>query len=421
MNDSVASNLPTAADIEAAMPGVRTVVNRSPLQYNARLSERAGARVLVKREDLQPVRSYKLRGAFNLINGLDADARARGVICASAGNHGQGVAWTCHQLQISARVFVPHGTPRQKRDRINAIGGEYVEVIVGGESYDEAAAAAKAAAAESGATMVHAFDDPRTIVGQGTIAPEIVDQLGQAPDVLIVPVGGGGMLSGCLTWFAERHPETRVVGVEPSGAACLATAVRAGGPVTLEHIDTFVDGAAVQRAGQLPTQIATRTHVELIDVPEGQICTEILDMYQNDGVIAEPAGALAPAAVGRQVRFAPDQTVVAIISGGNNDVSRYDEIIERSLIHEGRKHYFMVYFQQEPQALRRFLDDVLGPEDDITHFEYTKRSNRETGPALVGIELGRSEDLAGLLSRIEQTNITIERIDPEGPFYRYLV
>lgn len=414
-------DLPTADDVEAALPQVRTVVSRSPLQYNERLSKSAKARVLIKREDLQPVRSYKLRGAFNLIHGLSEESRAKGVICASAGNHGQGVAWTCRQLGIHAKVFVPQGTPRQKRDRIQSIGGSWVQVIVGGDSYDEAAAAAVAEAAESGATMVHAFDDPRTIVGQGTVAPEIVDQLGQAPDVLLVPVGGGGMLAGCVSWFSERHPETRVIGIEPTGATCLAAAVRAGGPVTLEHIDTFVDGAAVQRAGALPTQIIAKNRTELIDVPEGQICSEILDLYRTEGIITEPAGALAPAALRRQVRVAPHETVVAIVSGGNNDVSRYDEIIERSLIHEGRKHYFLVYFQQEPNALRRFIDDVLGPEDDITLFEYTKRSNRETGPAIVGIELGRAEDLAGLLTRMEQTNMTIERIDPDGPFYRYLV
>lgn len=419
MNNS--TPLPTADEIEAALPNIRTVVSQSPLEYSTRLSERTGARVLLKREDLQPVRSYKLRGAFNLISGLTEEERAKGVICASAGNHGQGVAMTCRYLGIHAKVFVPAGTPRQKRDRMTQLGGRYVDLIIGGASYDEAAAAAYAEADRTGATMVHAFDDPRTIVGQGTIAPEIVEQLGQAPDVVVVPVGGGGMYSGCLTWFREHCPETQVIGIEPSGAPCLNVAVRAGGPITLDNIDTFVDGAAVQRAGALPTRITSELNGELLQVPEGQICTEILDLYQVDGIITEPAGALAPAALGRQLRLHSGQTVVALISGGNNDVSRYDEIIERSLIHEGRKHYFLVYFKQEPLALRSFLDDVLGPDDDITLFEYTKRSNRETGPAIVALELGRAEDLAGLLSRIEQSGTRVERIEPDSPFYRYFV
>lgn len=421
MNDPTTSPLPTAADIDQAVANVRTVVNRSPLQYNERLSEFTGARVLLKREDLQPVRSYKLRGAYNLISSLNAEERARGVVCASAGNHGQGVAWTCHQLGIKAKVFVPSGTPRQKRDRMVQLGGEHVELIIGGESYDDAAEAAKAEAARTGATKVHAFDDTRTIIGQGTIAPEIVDQLGYAPDVVAVPVGGGGMYAGCLTWFRENCPQTRVIGVEPSGAPCLAVAVRSGGPITLENIDTFVDGAAVQRAGALPTRITAELGGELIHVPEGQICTEMLDLYQTDGIITEPAGALAPASLGRQLMTHHQQTIVAIVSGGNNDVSRYAEIIERSLIHQGRKHYFLVNFTQEPQALRRFLDETLGPDDDITLFEYTKRNNRETGPALVGIELGDASDLAGLLTRIEQGTTNVERIDPESPFYRYFI
>ncbi|HHV22839.1 MAG TPA: threonine ammonia-lyase IlvA [Propionibacterium sp.] len=411
----------TSADIALAAARLRGVVTETPLQLNRRLSERVGADVWLKREDLQPVRSYKIRGAYNLISQLSEQERHAGVICASAGNHGQGVAYACARLGIQGRIYVPTTTPRQKRDRMRQLGGEHVRLIVIGDTYDEAAQAAYAAAWESGSTMVPAFDDPRTIAGQGTLAVEIVHQLGKAPDVLVVPVGGGGMLGGCLTWFADHHPDCRVIAVEPAGAPCVAAALEAGEPVTLDSIDTFVDGAAVRRCGELTHAIAAAHRPEMLAVPEGQICTEMLDLYQTDGIIAEPAGALAPSAIGHQLEIEPGQTVVAILSGGNNDVSRYSEIVELSLVHEGRKHYFLVNFPQEPGALRRFLDEVLGPDDDITLFEYVKRSNRELGPALVGVELGTPEDLGALMVRMNRSPMTVEPVLPDSPFYRFLV
>ena len=245
-------------------------------------------------------------------------------------------------------------------------------------------------------------------------------QLGRAPDTLIVPVGGGGMLAGCLTWLAERHPGTKVVGAEPSGAASMAIALEAGRPRDLPRLDTFVDGAAVRRVGELTFEVARRLKPHMFSVPEGRICSEMLELYQTDGIIAEPAGALATAALGIY-RPSAGRVVVAIVSGGNNDLSRYAEIVERALVYEGRKHYFLVNFPQEPGALRRFLDDVLGPDDDITLFEYVKRSNRETGPALVGIELGDRADLQGLLDRMQHSRIKVERVPPDSPFYRFVV
>ncbi|OYO03854.1 threonine dehydratase [Enemella evansiae] len=411
----------TAADISDACTRLRGVITETPLQRNLRLSLRTGANVWLKREDLQPVRSYKIRGAYNLISQLSTAERQAGVVCASAGNHGQGVAYACARLGIRARIFVPSTTPRQKRDRMRQLGGAHVELVVTGDTYDEAAQGAYTEVWESGATMVPAFDDPRTVAGQGTLAAEVVDQLGHAPDVLVVPVGGGGMLGGCLVWFAEHHPDTRIVAVEPAGAANLAAAMAHGAPVTLDHIETFVDGAAVRRAGDLTTALALAHQPEPVAVPEGQICSEMLELYQTDGIIAEPAGALAAASLGRQLTIGDGQSVVAILSGGNNDVSRYSEIVERSLVWEGRKHYFLVNFPQEPGALRRFLDEVLGPDDDIALFEYVKRSNRETGPALVGIELGNPDDLDGLLERMERSPMTVEQVDPTSPFYRFLV
>nr|WP_092605545.1 threonine ammonia-lyase IlvA [Raineyella antarctica] len=414
--------MPITADaVEEASARLSGVARRTPLQRSERLSNRTGADVWLKREDLQPVRSYKLRGAYYLISGLSEAEREAGVICASAGNHGQGVAFACRALGIKGRIVCPTGTPRQKRDRMLELGGDLVELVLVGRTYDEAAAFAEQEAAETGATLVPAFDDPRTIIGQGTVAQEIVEQLGAAPDVLLVPVGGGGLLAGALTWMRERAPHTTVIGVEPSGAASLAAALAAGGPVALTHVDTFVDGAAVRRVGDCSYAVAAVRPPRTVNVPEGAICSEMLEMYQVDGIIAEPAGALATAALRTSVQVQADQSVVAIVSGGNNDVSRYAEVIERSLVWEGRKHYFLVNFTQEPGALRSFLDEVLGPDDDIVLFEYVKRNNRDLGPALVGIELGEPTDLAGLLARMDASPISCERLTEDSPAYRFLV
>lgn len=410
----------TAATIDAAHTRLQSVVNLTPLTRNDRLSEAFDADIYLKREDLQPVRSYKIRGAYNLIAQLSDAERKAGVLCASAGNHGQGVALSCAILGIRGRVFVPTTTPKQKRQRMLELGAGFIELVVQGDTYDDSAAAAKAAAQATGAIVVPAFDDERTIAGQGTIIPEVISQLGKAPDVIMVPVGGGGLLAGCLTYLGERYPRVDVIGVEPAGAACMVAALDAGGPVDLPTIDTFVDGAAVRRAGEITFRIADRYRPRMVLVPEGRICSEMLAMYQTDGIIAEPAGALASAGLGIY-KPRPGATVVVILSGGNNDVSRYSEVVERSLVYEGRKHYFLVNFPQEPGALRRFLDQVLGPDDDITHFEYVKRSNRETGPALVGIELANPDDLAGLKKRMAESRLQVETLSPDSAFYRFLV
>ncbi|WP_340537472.1 threonine ammonia-lyase IlvA [Nocardioides sp. GXZ039] len=412
---------PVSADaIEQSAARVADVVLRTPLEPSRRLSRLTGARVWLKREDLQPVRSYKIRGAYNFLSQLDEATLARGVVCASAGNHGQGVALACARLRTQGRIYVPKTTPRQKRDRIANLGEGAVEVVVGGDTYEDASRAAAANAARTGATLAPAFDDPRTINGQGTIAAEIVEQLGGSPAVLVVPVGGGGLLAGASTWLHERGHGTRIVGVEPSGAACMAAAVAAGGPVDLETVDTFVDGAAVGRAGDHTFAAVRDLDVDLLTVTEGRLCTEMLDLYQSDGIIAEPAGALATAALG-SLDLAPDTDVVCVVSGGNNDVSRYGEILERSLVDRGLKHYFLVSFPQEPGALRRFLDEVLGPDDDITLFEYVKRNNRETGPALIGIELADPGDLSGLLDRLATSPVSVEPVEPGSPLFHFLI
>lgn len=410
----------TAQDVEAAAGRLAGVVGHTPLHRSPRLSARTGLDVWLKREDLQDVRSYKARGAYNLISQLSDAERAAGVTCASAGNHAQGVAFACSRTGVRARIHLPRTTPRQKRERIVALGGDFVDVVVDGDTYDDAAALSHAYALASGATPVPAFDDVRTIAGQGTVAAEVLDQLPSPPDAVVVPVGGGGLLAGVLALLAHRSPGTRVLGAEPAGAASMAAALDAGGPVDLPDLDGFIDGAAVRRVGSTTYDAARAGRPTMLAVPEGLVCVEMLDLYQSDGIIAEPAGALAPAALRLPTDLPPGSTVVCVLSGGNNDVSRYAEVVERALVHEGLKHYFLVDFPQEPGALRRFLDEVLGPDDDITLFEYVKRSNRETGPALVGIELQRRDDYAPLVRRMDDSALRVELVEPTSPLFRFV-
>lgn len=431
MPDVEGTRLPTAADVDRAAGLLGSVIPPTPLQRADRLSALTGLDVWLKREDLTPVRSYKARGAYTVLAGLTDEERSRGVTCASAGNHAQGVAFACARAGVRATIFLPRVTPRQKRDRVAALGGDMVEVVIAGEAYDDAAVAAADFAAASGATSIPAFDHPGIIAGQGTVAAEILDQsaaLGWQPDALVLPVGGAGLIAGCLTVLAERLPGVCVVAAEPSGAASLAAALQSSGPVELASVDPFVDGASVRRVGDLTYAAVagarSSVSLSLASVPEGLICVEMLDLYQADGIIAEPAGALAASALRLdEVRadLAPGSRVVVVVSGGNNDVSRYADIVERALVFEGLKHYFLIEFPQEPGALRRFLDDVLGPDDDITLFEYTKRNNRETGPALVGVEMRHRDDLAGLLARMEASRLTVEKVPPNSPLFGLLL
>lgn len=414
-----------AEQIPSAAERLRGVVTLTPVQIDHRLSELTGSEIWLKREDLQPVRSYKLRGAYNLMSQLSPEEQALGVVCASAGNHGQGVAYSAAALGVKATVVVPHTTPRQKRQRILALGKGQVELVLHGTTYDEASDEATRLSSE-GPVLVPAFNDQRTAAGQATLIVEAFDQLGFAPDVVVLPVGGGGLISGAAAWLRAHHPQVRLIGVEPEGAPCVAAAISAGRPITLNEIDTFVDGAAVRRVGDFTFNAIREARIELTRVPEGQICTEMLDMYQTDGIIAEPAGALAAAAlptggVGPRVGIPTGSRVLVLVSGGNNDVSRYAEVVERSLIHEGRKRYFLVDFPQRPGALRMFLNSVLGPEDDIAYFEYVKRNNKETGPALVGVELGNPGDYQFLLQRIADCGMHAEEVAYDSPFFQFLM
>jgi threonine dehydratase len=409
-----------AAAIDRAAERIRSVVRRTPVEVSERLSEVVGHPVLLKREDIQLCRSYKVRGAYNLIDSLDVDQRRRGVVCASAGNHGQGLAFTCRELELHGRVFLPTNTPRQKRQRIEALGGPWVDLIMAGSTYDEASAAAHADAERTGAVYVHPFDDIRTIAGQGTVAIEVAAQVGGSIDTVIVPVGGGGLIAGVAVWLRAHRPDTRIVGVEPEGAASMSAALAAGAPVELARVDTFVDGAAVRRVGDLTFPLVRDLVDEMVTVPEGAVCSEMLDLYQTEGIIAEPAGALA-STVARLGAVPLAGTTVCIVSGGNNDVSRYSDVVERSLLYEGLRHYFLVTFTQEPGSLRRFLDDVLAEGQDIIAFEYVKKNNRETGPALVGIELESHSDFSDLLARMESSPLEVEQIPPGSPLFSFLL
>jgi threonine dehydratase len=408
-------------DVLAAAERLRPVGVQTPLQLSDRLSERYGASVYLKREDLQAVRSYKIRGAYNFIAGLSPDRLRAGVVCASAGNHAQGVAWSCRHLGVAGVVFLPRRAPRQKVARIRALAGDLVELRFAGDSFDDANAAAALYAAETGATVVPTFDHPMTMAGQGTVALEAIEQLGAAPDVFVVPIGGGGLISGIAVTVEGLAAATRIVGAQPAGAPAMVRSLEAGHPVTIDITDDFVDGAVVRTPGRLTFAVVSELVSEIVIVPEGRVCTEQLALYQDDGIVAEPAGALSIAALDVLGPSIKGQTVVCILSGGNNDVARYGEILERSLVYEGLKHYFVVAFPQSPGALRRFLDECLGPSDDIVLFEYVKKNDREFGPAVVGIELAHRDDLDGLVARIAASGLDAQRLPPDTPVFRLLV
>ncbi|WP_311525274.1 threonine ammonia-lyase IlvA [uncultured Varibaculum sp.] len=411
----------TAKDIDVAAGVLAKVATKTPLQKSERLSEEVGRPVYLKREDLQICRSFKVRGAYVRMAAMDEDERAAGVVCASAGNHAQGVAYACALLGIKGTIFLPASTPRQKRKRIATIGGKWVEPVIVGGDFDEANRVAAAAAKEGGKVYVHPYDDPYTIAGQGSIAVDLDSQLPEDTDMILIPVGGGGLIAGMATWLKAHRPGIRIVGVESAGAASMKAALEAGNPVSLERVDSFVDGTAVGRAGDLTYQVVRDLVDDIVVVPEGAVCTEMLDLYHSEGVIAEPAGALASAAARNFLPQIPNGSVVCLVSGGNNDLSRYAEVTERSGRYEGLRHYFLVTFNQEPGALRAFLNDVLSEGEDIIYFQYTKKNNRDTGPALVGIELPDPTDIKGLRRRMAASPLQVQEIDPSSQIFKILV
>jgi len=407
--------------IEDAERRLHGVVARTPLEASARLSEIYEANILIKREDMQGVRSFKIRGAYNKIASLSAEERTRPVVCASAGNHAQGVASACARLKIRGTIFMPRITPTQKVERVEQFGGELVEIRLAGDSYDEASLAAEAYSAQTGAIFVHPFDDTATIAGQGTVGKEIHDATGADVGAVLVPIGGGGLAAGVASYMKARNPAVRIIGAEPAGSPSMYESLRQGRVVTLGELHTFVDGAAVRTVGQLTFELCRRYLDRVVVVPEGRICTTMIELYQNEGIITEPAGALSIAALEDLAAEIKGKTVVCILSGGNNDILRYPEIMERSLVYRGRKHYFIIEFAQKPGQLRQFVDDALGPTDDIVRFEYIKKTNKERGAALVGIELKDKADLEPLLERMGRIQLNFRRLGSEELLYEYRV
>ena len=415
-----------ADDVDKAARRLLGVARKTPIQRIDRLSDVAKVPILVKREDQQLCRSFKLRGAYNRMAALSNEEKQAGVVCASAGNHAQGVAMSCGALGVQGTIYLPSSTPRQKRQRIASLGGSWVTLKFVEDDFDGTQKVARQAAEESGRTYIHPYDDPAVIAGQGSVAKEIVDELGDYLATVVIPVGGGGLVAGMAAWLKENRPDVRIVGVEAAGAASVHASLRAGHPVSLETIDAFVDGTAVREAGAATHSIVRDLVDEIVVIPEGAVCTEMLDLYHLDGIIAEPAGALATAAIslaaaGLLPELVLDGPTVAILSGGNNDLSRYDEVMERSLVYQDLRHYFLVSFPQRPGALRQFLDEILGPEDDILYFEYTKKNNRETGPALVGIDVGSPASLNRLRERMRESDLRIDELDIDSDLLRFLV
>lgn len=400
---------------------LKGVADTTPLMFNANLSDHYSCQLWLKREDLQVVRSYKIRGAYHKMAGLSEAERQNGVVCASAGNHAQGVAFACNKMKVKGVIFMPSVTPSQKVKKVKLFGKEYVEVRLVGDTFDEANAEARRLCEAQSMTFVHPFDDERVIEGQGTVGLEILESCKEPIDYVFVAVGGGGLLSGLGSYFNQISPQTKIIGVEPTGAAALHAALQAGEVITLDKIDSFVDGAAVQRVGQITFPIARRVMHNLLLVPEGKVCTTILQLYNEEGIVVEPAGALTIAALDQYADQIKGKNVVCVLSGSNNDITRTEEIKERSLLYEGLKHYFIIRFPQRAGALRDFLNQVLGPTDDITHFEYTKKHNRESGPALVGIQVEKKKDYEALLQRMEDHQINFQPLNNSRMLFDLLI
>lgn len=407
-------------DFQQAAVRLRRVVTHTPLMLNDNLSRKYQCRVYLKREDLQVVRSYKLRGAYNMMSSLPQEQLQKGVVCASAGNHAQGFAWSCKKLSVHGVVFMPIITPNQKVSQTRMFGDTNIEIRLVGDTFDDCAIAAKEYTEANGMTFIPPFDDLRIIEGQGTVGLEILEDQHDI-DYLFIPVGGGGLSAGVGTYFKTYSPKTKIIGLEPEGAPSMLEALKAGHPVTLDSIDRFVDGAAVKRVGDITFSICRDVLDDMHLVPEGRVCSTILRLYNEDAIVVEPAGALSIAALDDYAEQIKGKNVVCIVSGSNNDIDRMQEIKERSLQYEGLKHYFLVRFAQRPGALKEFVNHVLGPNDDITRFEYMQKHNKETGPALVGVELRHREDYDTLLANMNKYNINYTELNKNDNLFGYLV
>lgn len=410
----------TSLNINAAYNTLKSVVLKTPLQYHRKLSEKFQAEIYLKREDLQTVRSYKLRGAYNLIRSLNEDERTQGVVCASAGNHAQGVAYSCKQLNIKGVIYMPAITPKQKITQVKMFGGDQIEIILTGDTFDDCQADAIAFSRENNRVFIPPFDHLKVIEGQGTVGKEILDEM-TGLDYIFIPIGGGGLCAGVGEYFRTFSPQTKIIGVEPSGAPSMKEALKAGKPVRLEKIQRFVDGASVQKVGDITFPFCKELITDMLLVPEGKVSSTILQLYNEDAIVAEPAGALSIAALDQYADKLKGRKVVCILSGGNNDIDRMQEIKERSLLFEGLKHYFIVRFAQRPGALKEFVNNILGPTDDIVRFEFIQKNNKESGPALIGIEVKSKEDFISLTERMDAYKLNYTLVNQNENLFEYLV
>ena len=414
-------NHPSFKGVESAAKKLKGLTRITPLEFNKRLSKNVSASVFLKREDLQQVRSFKIRGAYNKISSLKKEEIKKGIICASAGNHAQGFAFSCQKLKIKGEVYMPATTPDQKVSQVRMFGAEFVDIILVGDSYDACQKVALDAAKDANKTFIHPFDDPEVIEGQGTIALEMLDQYSKGFDYVLVPLGGGGLVSGMLTVFKKKSPGTKVIGIEPEGAASMKLALEKGKRISLESMDYFVDGAAVRQVGKLPFKICKEHLDQILVIPEGKICQTILEVYNKDGIVAEPAGALAIAALNLMSDRLKNKSIGVLVCGGNNDIFRMPEIKERALLYAELKHYFLVDFPQRSGALKQFVTQILGPNDDITHFEFSKKHFRNSATAVVGIELKEASDLTILVERMKKYNFKFDYINDKKNLFQDLI
>ncbi|WP_108868513.1 threonine ammonia-lyase IlvA [Aquimarina aquimarini] len=421
MSTITTTYFPQLEDIQKAASTIKEVAMVTPLMNSIRYSRRYEANVLLKREDLQRVRSYKIRGAFNKISSLSKEELAKGVVCASAGNHAQGVAFACNHLEIEGTIYMPSVTPKQKVAQTQMFGGDHVKIVLEGDTFDDSYKAAMAICNAEGKTFVHPFDDPKTIEGQGTIGLEIIEQSENSIDYIFVAIGGGGLASGLCGAIHALSPQTKIIGVEPEGAPSMFTSLQNNKNTELAEIDKFIDGAAVQKVGDYNFDICKSALSDMYTVPEGLVCQTILDLYNRDAIVVEPAGALTLAALEFYKDKIKGKNVVCIVSGSNNDITRTEEIKERALLYADLKHYFIVRFPQRAGALKQFVGEVLGANDDITHFEYSKKSSRENGPAVVGIELKDKKDLQPLITRMKELNFFGDYLNDKPDLFQFLV
>ncbi len=407
-------------DFSGAYARLKDVVKKTPLTYNHNLSRKYGCDVYLKREDLQIVRSYKLRGAYNMMSLLPSNQLTKGVVCASAGNHAQGFAYSCKKLNVQGVVFMPIITPNQKVSQTKMFGEGFVEVKLVGDTFDDCAVAAKKFTEEHGLTFIPPFDNIRIIEGQSTVGIEILEEQ-QNIDFLFLPVGGGGLSAGVGAYFKTFAPQTKIIGVEPEGAPSMLTAIKAGQPVKLDNIDSFVDGAAVKRVGDATFEICKQVIDDMHLIPEGKICSTILKLYNEEAIVVEPAGAISVAALDDYANQIKGKKIVCIVSGSNNDIERMQEIKERSLQFEGLKHYFLIRFAQRPGALKEFVNQVLGPTDNITRFEYMQKNKKDSAPALVVVELESPENYQVLIDNMKSYNINYTALNKNDNVFAYLV